>query len=201
VVNVPKNIGTAGETAVVRVFRHNGFPGAERRALRGTLDCGDLTGLGPLCVEVKAGKAAKTASDGQVAAWLAETETERINARAEFGILVMARSGIGAANAGRWWAVMDMGDLHALMLKRPIAEPRSGLQPVRLHLDGAIALLRRAGYGDAPTTVCDYCERSDGHSLRCGNPERPAASEPCPPGCTLPEGHRHVRATYGGDAA
>lgn len=101
----PKDIGTAAESAVVKALRQHGFPHAERRALTGSLDQGDVTGCPGLVFEVKGGNAAKTASDGQVEKWLDETEVERVNAGADFGILVLARAGIGPANAARWWAV------------------------------------------------------------------------------------------------
>ncbi|NAE18288.1 hypothetical protein, partial [Enterococcus hirae] len=65
----PRDIGTAAETATVRYLRTAGFPHAERRALRGTHDCGDITGTPGLAWEVKGGQAAKGASDGQVAQW------------------------------------------------------------------------------------------------------------------------------------
>lgn len=101
----PKDIGTAAETAVVKALRQHGFPQAERRALAGAYDLGDITGTPGIVWEVKGGNAAKTASDGQVEAWLDETERERVNADAAFGVLVLQRAGIGAANAHRWWAV------------------------------------------------------------------------------------------------
>lgn len=101
----PKDIGTAAETAVVRALRQHGFPHAERRALAGAYDLGDITGTPGIVWEVKGGNAAKTASDGQVEKWLDETECERRNAGATYGVLVLQRAGIGAANAHRWWAV------------------------------------------------------------------------------------------------
>ena len=42
--NRPKAIGTAAETAVVRYLAAHGFPAAERRALHGATDLGDITG-------------------------------------------------------------------------------------------------------------------------------------------------------------
>jgi len=148
IVSRSKQIGTAAETAVVSYFRDHGFPGAERRALTGYLDQGDLTGLGPVCVEVKSGNSAAIASDGQVALWLAETETERENARADVGVLVLKRSGIGSANAGRWWAVVPMGTLRYLLDVNTAAAV--GLGPaVRMHLSSVVELLRLAGYGTA----------------------------------------------------
>ena len=53
--NRPKAIGTAAETAVVRYLAAHGFPNAERRALHGATDLGDITGTPSLCWEVKGG--------------------------------------------------------------------------------------------------------------------------------------------------
>ena len=133
-VNKPKAIGTAAETAATRAVQRNGFPHAERRALRGIQDAGDITGTPGVCWEVKGGQAAKAAGDGQVAQWLAETERERVAARADFGVLVLQRAGIGPANAERWWAVLDIGTV-------------SGPLYVRMHLADACRYLRQLGYG------------------------------------------------------
>ncbi len=38
-----KQKGTAAETAVVKYLKANGFPKAERRALQGNLDKGDIS--------------------------------------------------------------------------------------------------------------------------------------------------------------
>lgn len=142
----PKDIGTAAETAVVRHLRKSGFPNAERRALTGAHDQGDVTGTAGICWEVKGGKAAKTASDGQVAAWLAETDTERVNARADIGVLVMARAGIGPDNAGRWWAILHFANVNAGV---GLASQQLFTAPVRMHLADAVLLLRAFGYGDS----------------------------------------------------
>jgi hypothetical protein len=147
-VNKPKAIGTAAETAVVRALRRLGFPGAERRALTGALDQGDVTGCVGICWEVKGGAAARTASDGQVAEWLAETEKERANAGADIGVLVLQRSGVGAANADRWWAVVTVGTVwacHPWAAGTPT--PFVSAAPVRMLLSDVCGLLRLAGYG------------------------------------------------------
>lgn len=133
----PKDIGTSAETAVVRALRRLGFPNAERRALAGTYDLGDITGTPGVVWEVKAGNAAKTASDGQVTKWLEETERERLNAKADHGVLVLQRAGIGAANAHRWWAISRSG--------RPGG---AHSVTVRHTLEDACVLLRLAGYGE-----------------------------------------------------
>ncbi len=137
--NRSKNIGTAAESAVVRYLQQHGFYGAERRALHGNTDLGDVTGCGPIVFEVKGGQAAKTASDGQVTAWLEETETERRNANADVGVLVMARAGIGPNNAGNWWAVVPLHQLNPFLTQDA---------PVRVLLRDAVVWLRECGHGD-----------------------------------------------------
>src|SRR5690606_41690620 len=102
-----KDTGTRAETAVVRYLQANGSPHAERRALRGRQDAGDITGTPGICWEVKARK--RPISDTDVAAWLVETETEAAAADAEIGVLVVRRPGVGEAHAGRWWADMRLG--------------------------------------------------------------------------------------------
>lgn len=135
----PKDIGTAAETAVVRALGELGFPHAERRALAGAYDLGDITGTPGICWEVKGGQQTKAPSDEQVAAWMAETETERVNARADIGVLVLQRHGVGPANAHRWWAYLRANSWILGATKHDI--------PVRVQLAHACLLLRRAGYG------------------------------------------------------
>jgi len=134
-----KDIGTAAESAVVKYLRENGFGGAERRALRGALDCGDITGCGPLVIEVKAGAAAMNASDGQVEKWLEETETERDNAGADLGVLVLKRRGKGSA--GDWWAIQ----------REWVFGPLSHVYryPARWMLKDWVIKTRADGYGDS----------------------------------------------------
>ena len=180
----PRDIGTAAETAVVRHLTAHGFPHAERRSLKGNLDQGDVTGTLGICWEIKGGKAAKTASDGQITKWLDETETERCNAGADVGILVVARAGVGAGNAGRWWAIMPLGTLHGLMqaelLDQEAVEWVTSEGPaVRLHLFEAVDLLRAAGYGDPLPQVKAPVHNhgaEDGPGLGCQELRQPDGS-------------------------
>lgn len=137
----PKDIGTAAETAVVGYLRSHGFPLAERRALAGVHDLGDVVGTPGVAWEVKGGKAAERAGDGLVEDWLAETERERRAAGADLGVLVLKRAGVGPANAGRWWAVVRTGEL--------VVGSVIGV-PTRMHLADAVRLLRGCGYGQPP---------------------------------------------------
>lgn len=146
--NRPRNIGTAAETAVVKALRTNGFGTAERRSLKGNLDQGDITGTPGIAWEVKGGAAAKDMGPGLLTTWLAQTETERRNAGAVIGILVIARRGIGATNAHRWWAITTTDTLAALWLATdPSVVITPGI-PIRLELGHLCTLLRGAGYGD-----------------------------------------------------
>jgi hypothetical protein len=143
-VNKPRGIGTAAETAVVRYLNPNGFPGAERRALRGANDCGDITGIPGVVIEVKGGEAAHRASPRQIKAWLNETETERANANADIGLLVTARS---RQNPRNWWCVMTMQTNQKLMGYDIDREPLASL-PCYVTLESATILLRKAGWGE-----------------------------------------------------
>jgi hypothetical protein len=149
-VNRPKNIGTAVETAIVRAARTRGFPHADRLTLTGAHDRGDI-GLCPgVIIEAKGGEQAKNASDGQIAAWLHETEQECKNAHADVAFLVTQRPGIGAPNAHRWWAHWRLGWLDNLRdNKRDTTNPTI----IRLTLNDSLQLIQNAGYGTPHDTT------------------------------------------------
>ena len=92
--------GTLHESNVVGFLREHGFPYAERRALNGQFDKGDVTGTGPLVWECKNHK------ELALSEWLRETEQERINAAADYGILVAKRRGVW--DAGQQYAVLPL---------------------------------------------------------------------------------------------
>lgn len=148
--NRPKAIGTAAETAVVRAVRTRGFPGADRLTLTGSKDRGDIGLTAGVVLEVKAGAAARAASDNQITRWLAETERERVNAGAHIAILVTTRPGIGPNNAHRWWAHMTCHTLIDLIgYNVPAVQVPDA--PVRMILNAALELLRANGYGEPLT--------------------------------------------------
>lgn len=142
-----KDIGTDAERPVARWLASNGWPNAERRAMRGRDDAGDITGTPGICWSVKGGDMARNASDLDIERWLAALEKQRINAHADVGVLVLQRRGVGEANANRWWAVMDaawvarllIGDFQILNQPTP---------PVRMLLGDVVHLLRAAGFGE-----------------------------------------------------
>lgn len=107
-VNKPKIKGTMAESAVVSFLRTQGWPHAERLALQGKLDRGDVTGTPGIVWEVKS---VALTNWGK---WLREAETERINANAVFGIAVLKPKGIGFTRVGDWWAGMQSGSFRAL---------------------------------------------------------------------------------------
>lgn len=93
-----KRKGTAAETAVVNFLRERGFPHAERRALHGNNDLGDITGCGPVVFEVKNHRELKLSE------WLEELQIEIQNANADTGAVIAKRRGI--TNPAMWYAVM-----------------------------------------------------------------------------------------------
>jgi Holliday junction resolvase len=60
--NPSKTKGTAFESAIVRYLTENGHPHAERRALAGAADRGDIAGLPGVMIEAKAVKTITLAS-------------------------------------------------------------------------------------------------------------------------------------------
>lgn len=159
----PRKIGTDAEVGVVAYLRDNGFPNAERRALRGVHDAGDITGTPGVAWEIKGGDQARTAGDLLIIAWLEQTEIERVSAGAEIGVLVVQRAGFGNPRAGKWWAIVP-----ALTLARLYDDLRPStliptderlvqypITPARLLLGDLVGILRSAGYGDAPLLDLD----------------------------------------------
>lgn len=79
--------GTSWETAIVTYLRSEGATLAERRALNGAKDRGDVAGLPGVVVE------AKNATRHEIAAWVDETEQERRNDGAAIGLCWIKRRG------------------------------------------------------------------------------------------------------------
>lgn len=161
-VNRPKQIGTAAETAFVRYARANGFDHedetrrAHRIVLAGSEDQGDVSLCPGVVVEVKGGHAAECASDLLIATWLDETERERRNRGATIGFLVRKRKARGAARVGDWHAHMP-GETFARLYDYTLGylpkldDNARGyrLPAVELRVGEALELIRRAGYGSA----------------------------------------------------
>lgn len=99
--------GTRWESTIVDYLRANGAPHAERRALNGAKDRGDVAGLPGVVIE------AKSAARVELAAWLDEANTERGNDHAEIGVVWFKRRGKASAAAG--FVLMDGETLVALL--------------------------------------------------------------------------------------
>jgi hypothetical protein len=113
-----KQKGTSAESAFVKSERVlKSFPMVERRALSGVNDMGDVSGAPGLVFEIKNHKSYKFPE------WLKETEVERVNAKADYGVLIVKPNGVGLGSVSDWWAVMTVGQV--------------------------LDLLRDAGYGDS----------------------------------------------------
>ena len=105
-----KQKGTNAESAVVSYLQSRyPFAQIERRALQGSKDRGDITGLPGIVIEVKADKSYR------INEWLKETEQERLNDNAKLGILVVKPKGIGSANTNKWWAIVPFEVMVDLM--------------------------------------------------------------------------------------
>lgn len=145
-VNRPKQIGTAAETATLRVALPY-FPDAERRVLHGNADQGDIRLNRHWVVEVKGGKQTVQVGDKKLAGWVDELYTEIGHAGAQHGFLVLQRAGVGAPNAHRWWAYIALGELVILTSGRQLP-PEIYDTMVRLELGELLAVLAVAGETD-----------------------------------------------------
>lgn len=94
-----KQKGTRAENHVVAYLKES-FPYAERRALAGINDKGDVTGIPGVVVEIK-DHAKITLSE-----WLKELEQEMLNADASTGAVVAKKR--GTLDVGDWYAVMPV---------------------------------------------------------------------------------------------
>lgn len=120
-----RNRGTAAETAVVGYLQETFWPYAERRALAGALDRGDITGTPGLCWEVKS-----TSGKFRLSEWVAETVVERANAKADYGILVIKPPGLGGRQVGRWFACLR-GDEFDRLMGALAAEPQATVPMIK----------------------------------------------------------------------
>jgi hypothetical protein len=139
------------ERQLARWFRTQGWPGAERAvrtgftaADRAVADPGDITGMPGLVVQ------AKYVAREQIDSWMAETEQQRAAAGADYGLLVVRRT--GRADPGQWWVWLPLRGLTRIATGLGVPAPH-GDTPVRLELGHLVPLLRDAGYGTTPAEV------------------------------------------------
>lgn len=106
-VNRSKIKGTNAETAVVDYYRANGAVHAERRALSGSVDRGDVAGVIGVCTEVK-----NCARDA-LGAWIDETVQEGINDGADIAVCWHKRR--GTTDPGKWFVTMTGAQFIAVL--------------------------------------------------------------------------------------
>lgn len=104
-VNRNKARGTAWETRVVKFLQANGFPYAERRALSGALDKGDINVPGVVWE-------CKNAKSIDLAGWVDEMVKEKDNAGVDIGVVVFPRRNHATERA---YAVLELRDFVALI--------------------------------------------------------------------------------------
>ncbi len=109
--------GTRFESAIVAYLRAEGFPYAERRALHGAYDKGDITGVPGLVVE------AKSVARLDLSGWLDEAEEERDNASANVGVVWIKRRGY--QSPGRAYVLMSGDDFVWLLRSAGYGEPHA----------------------------------------------------------------------------
>jgi Holliday junction resolvase len=98
--------GTAWETQVVEFLKCHGFPYAERRALAGVNDRGDIAGVPGVMLECKN---EKTVTLG---AYADEVKTQAANAGASIGVAVVKRRNRGPGDA---YVVMPLEQFAAMI--------------------------------------------------------------------------------------
>lgn len=100
--------GTAAESAVVSYLREHGFRYAERRALRGNADAGDIAGVPGFTIDVKAH------AEMRLAEWLDRAEEQASNGAVGAGVVWHKRRGKGSP--GDWYVTMS-GDAFVWILE------------------------------------------------------------------------------------
>jgi predicted lipoprotein len=104
--NASKRKGTVWETQVVEFLKSHGFPYAERRALCGTSDKGDVSGVPGVMLECK--NEAKVT----LGAYADEVKVQTANAGASIGVAVVKRRNRGPADA---YVVMTLEQFAAMI--------------------------------------------------------------------------------------
>jgi len=112
-----KRKGTGWESAVVDYLRTHGAPHAERRALNGAKDRGDIAGIPGVVIECK--NAART----ELAAWVDEAQAEAANDNARIGFAWLKRR--GKTSPGSGFVVMTGDTLVRLLVDAGYIADRS----------------------------------------------------------------------------
>jgi len=127
--------GTKAESDVVR-YLQNWWPAAERRALSGNKDKGDVAGIPGVCIEIKA------AATQLIGPWQRETLLEMHHAGVDRCLLVVKRP---YRPVSQWDAYAPVDQL-PMALKGALANGEGSLTWLRMDLAMAAALLRSQAY-------------------------------------------------------
>lgn len=100
--------GTRAESAVVSYLRGVGFDHAERRALNGAQDKGDIAGIASVCIEVKDHR------ELRLAEFVDEAVAEGDHANADVAVAWVKRR--GKASPGDWYVVMTGTQFVSLLI-------------------------------------------------------------------------------------
>lgn len=111
--------GTLAESALVNFLRGHGHPYAERRALRGNCDCGDVAGIPGVVIEVK------NAARLDLAGWVKEAAAEAENDGAAVWFVVAKAKGVGVDRAGEWFAITSVAVMADLLAEDRAGDERS----------------------------------------------------------------------------
>ncbi len=108
--NRSKAKGTLAESSITKALVEAGWVHAERRALAGSLDKGDINlGGYPVVIE------SKNCATVTIPAWLREVEVEKANAKAEIGVVWFKLRG---STDPQQWAVCMTGEQFMEILKK-----------------------------------------------------------------------------------
>ena len=110
-----KQRGTSWESEIVKFLQASGVPHAERRALAGSKDRGDIAGLPGVVIEAKSA-ARVTLSD-----WWKEAEEEKANDNAHVGVVWFKRR--GKTSAAHGYVLMDGQTLVQLLREAGYISP------------------------------------------------------------------------------
>lgn len=147
--------GREAENAVATFLQGVGFPHTERRTKRGgyvdmdgaliPADAGDLTGIPGVVIQVKWSPYKPLAED------MRRTEEQRRAGRADIGLLVRKRKGVGLNRAAEWDAYLPEWAVAYLIAGQSYHLPAVSIPEANAvwHTDLATAarLIARAGYG------------------------------------------------------
>jgi hypothetical protein len=107
--------GSAWERAIVNHLRNAGWPYAERRLAGSAKDRGDIAGVVGVVIE------AKNTASRNLAAWIEETEVERVNDGAWLGVVWHKRTGKSSAADG--YVTMTGAQFTALLARALDIQP------------------------------------------------------------------------------